>query len=37
MKIMLVNVSTSRSMTEAIAEAAPRHASPGTEIGGMGA
>src|SRR5262245_32703828 len=32
MKIIVVNVNTSRSMTDAIAEAAGRHASPGTTV-----
>src|SRR5262249_61669770 len=32
MKIIVVNVNTSRSMTDAIAEAAGRHASPGTPV-----
>lgn len=32
MKIIVVNVNTSQSMTEDIAEAASRCASPGTEI-----
>src|SRR5207248_11440780 len=32
MKIVLVNVNTSKSMTDVIAEAAARHASPGTAV-----
>jgi len=32
MKIIVVNVNTSTSMTDAIAEAAGRHASPGTTV-----